>query len=119
VLRVSSFEPRRKAQEFGLWHPLDSWLIPHLEPLAGSAPGIDCVSMRAARRWRGKGNAGTLKPKRCRTRLLDAYRPPLFDLLIVSKRVREYIILDAPKQSLSQNLLHRDIQLAVGWSQST
>ena len=47
-LRVSSFEPRLKAQEFGLWHPLDSWLIPHVEPLAGSAPGIDCVSMRAA-----------------------------------------------------------------------
>ena len=47
-LRVSSFEPRLKAQEFGLWHPLDSWLIPHLEPLEGSARGIDCVSMRAA-----------------------------------------------------------------------
>jgi hypothetical protein len=47
-LRVSSFEPRLRAQEFGLWHPLDSWLIPHVEPLTGSARGIDCVSMRAA-----------------------------------------------------------------------
>lgn len=51
--RVSSCGHRLKAQEFGLWLRLDSWLIPHLEPLASSAPGIDYVSIRV-RYMRGK-----------------------------------------------------------------
>jgi hypothetical protein len=88
-LRVSSFEPRLKAQEFGLWHPLDSWLIPHLEPLAGSALGVDCVSVRAARGWREKAAPAPLNPNcaapgylkpRPEWRLLELLRPPSPDL---------------------------------------
>src|SRR5689334_16820126 len=50
LIRVSLCGLPLKVQEFGLWPRLDSWLIPYLELLAGSAPGIDYVSRQAALR---------------------------------------------------------------------